>query len=280
MIGWILAAALLAVVLVEFLAWIGRLPARAAVAGWAARQGLPLDEPAVYDLIRHQLRRGRAARTLGFAVAFTFSVAGLFLARGHSPAPAPVSVLASPAVWAAGYLIGGLVGELTRPHPGPWRLRGARLSPRQLGGYLPAGMLAAERCLSLLVILLAPLAERVDITKPMQAAPARVGLADGLVALTVALVLEVGLRLVVHRAQPVGSAGELAVDDAFRATAVHRALAAALAAQLFLLGEQGTTALSPFESLRAWIWILSGGCFVLALRSWSGRNLPSRWQAR
>lgn len=292
MLGWILAAVVLAVALVECLVWTARLPSRAVVDGWAGRHGLALDEPATREDARHQLRRGRVARTLGFAVAFGIGVVSLYLTREplHSPAwygthepqsPLWASILASPGVWVAGYLVGALVGELTRRQPRPWRLRGAPLTPRHLGGYLPAGMLAAERCVALAVIALAPLAAHTDATVLAPSTPSRVGLVEGMVALAAALVVELGLRLVVHRAQPVASTGELAIDDAFRSTAVHRALAAGLAVQLFLLSEQAiTAAFSLVPWLAPGIWLLGAGCFGLALRSWSGRDLPSRWQVR
>jgi hypothetical protein len=288
--GWILGGGVLAVALAEFAVWTMRFPSRAALAGWAGRHGLELDDPATRESVRRQLRRGRIARTLGFGAAFSVGLVSLYLAREPLHAPSwyaehqPqsslwVSILASPAIWAAGYLVGAFTGELTRPHPDPWRLRGAPLSPRQLGGYLPTGMLAAERCLALAVIALTPLAVGARSAAPGLAAPTRVGIPNGIVTLMVALLLEVGLRLVVHRAQRVGSNAELAIDNAFRSTTVHRALAAGLAVQLFLLSEQGSAASFLVPWLADATWWVAAACFALAVRSWSGPGLPSRWRA-
>jgi hypothetical protein len=113
--------------------------------------------------------------------------------------PAPLSVLAFPSAWAAGYLLGGVAAELTRQRPHPRQVRAAILAPRRLADYLPAWMLRSERAVALAVL---------------------------------------GLRAMVRRPQPVASTGELAVDDALRSTSLHRAAGAGLAALLFLLGNQ------------------------------------------
>src|SRR6266536_1718004 len=89
---------------------------------------------------------------LGLIVAA--SLLGIVLAEllvwtGRLPTGAAV------AAWA-----GGLVAELTRPRPDPGKLHAAALTPRTLGGYLSAGMLAAERLVAVAVVALVPLALR------------------------------------------------------------------------------------------------------------------------
>ncbi len=294
MLGLIVAASLLGIVLAELLVWTGRLPTGAAVAAWAGRHGLALDEQTTGDAVRRQLRRGRVARTLGFLAAFAIGEgASLYWAHIHLPSllsgpplPVPFSVLASPSGWAAGYLAGALVAELTRPRPGPGRLRAAALTPRTLGGYLSAGMLAAERLVAVAVVALVPLA--------LRWAPAgwswtfldprgRAGIADGVVAVVIAALVEVGLRMIVRRAQPVASTAALGIDNALRSTSVHRVAAAGLAVQLFLLSEQGATAFSRLgwsyrldwlPLVAFWLGVL---CMALAIGAWTDRGTLSWW---
>src|SRR6266536_4410537 len=262
MLGWIVAASLLGIVLAELLVWTGRLPTGAAVAAWAGRHGLALDEQTTGDAVRRQLRRGRVARTLGFLAAFAIGEgASIYWTHIHPqvllpepppaapPLPVPFSVLASPSGWAAGYLAGALVAELTRPRPDPGKLHAAALTPRTLGGYLSAGMLAAE----------------------------------GVVAVVIAALVEVGLRMIVRRAQPVASTAALGIDNALRSTSVHRVAAAGLAVQLFLLSEQGATAFSRLgwsyrldwlPLVAFWLGVL---CMALAIGAWTDRGTLSWW---
>jgi len=295
MLGWIVAASLLGIVLAELLVWTGRLPTGAAVAAWAGRHGLALDEQTTGDAVRRQLRRGRVARTLGFLAAFAIGEgASLYWTHLHLPSllsgpplPVPFSVLASPSGWAAGYLAGALVGELTRPRPGPGRLRAAALTPRTLGGYLSAGMLAAERLVAVAVIALGPLALAVRGPLPESWTflhpGTDAGITDGVVAAVVAGLVEVGLRMVVRRAQPVASTAALAIDNALRSTTVHRVAAAGLAVQFFLLSEQGPAAFSRMGWSYRLDWLsvaafwLGVGCVALAIGAWTDRGTLSWW---
>jgi hypothetical protein len=89
--------------------------------------------------------------------------------------------------------------------------------------------------------------------------------------------VEVGLRAMVRRPQPLGGTGELAVDDALRSTALHRAAGAGLAALLFLLGNQ----LGALD--RHW-WMLTGllalVCYGLAIGCWKDLTSPLWWPIR
>src|SRR6266536_4487492 len=292
--GWIVAGSLLGVALAEFLVWTGRRPTNAAVAAWAGRHGLALDEQTTGAAVRRQLRRGRLARTLGFLTVFAIGEgASLYWTHIHPPTllpepplPVPFSVLASPSGWAAGYLAGALVAELTRPRPDPGRLHAAALTPRTLGGYLSAGMLAAERLVAVAVVALVPLA--------LRWAPAgwswtfldprgRAGIADGVVAVVIAALVEVGLRMIVRRAQPVASTAALGIDNALRSTTVHRVAAAGLAVQFFLLSEQGPAAFSRMGWSYRLDWLsvaafwLGVGCVALAIGAWTDRGTLSWW---
>jgi hypothetical protein len=89
--------------------------------------------------------------------------------------------------------------------------------------------------------------------------------------------VEIGLRTMVRRPQPVTSTRELAVDDALRSTALHRAAGAGLAALLFLLGNQ----LGALD--RHW-WVLTGFlalvCYGLAIGCWKDLSSPLWWPIR
>jgi hypothetical protein len=142
------------------------------------------------------------------------------------------------------------------------------LAPRRLSDYLPAWMLWAERAVALAVLALVPLAT------PGSAGRAKVTV---IAAITVATLVAVGLRAMVRRPQPLGGPGELAVDDALRSIALHRAAGAGLAALLSLLGNQ----LAVLD--RHW-WVLTGVlglvCYGLAIGCWKDLTSPLWWPIR
>ena len=106
--------------------------------------------------------------------------------------PAPLSMLAFPSAWAAGYLLGAVAAELTRRRPHPRQVRAAMLAPRRLSDYLPAWMLWAERAVALAVLALALLASDTP-SSPGRAIPTVIA------AITVAALVEIGLRAMVRR---------------------------------------------------------------------------------
>jgi hypothetical protein len=269
MLGWALAITTAVALLGLLLRWAARPPDPAAIATWAASYNLQL-HPDEQVYVSNQLRRGRLLRTLGCVIPLVVGQGamvwwGLVHAR---PLPAPLSLLAFPSAWAAGYLLGAVAAELTRPRPHPRPVRAAMLAPRRLSDYLPAWMLWAERAVALAVLALVPLAT------PGSAGRAKVTV---IAAITVATLVAVGLRAMVRRPQPLGGPGELAVDDALRSTALHRAAGAGLAALLFLLGNQ----LAVLD--RHW-WVLTGVlglvCYGLAIGCWKDLTSPLWWPIR
>lgn len=123
---------------------------------------------------------------------------------------------------------------------------------------------------ALAVLALVPLASDTPWS-PGRAIPTAIA------AITVATLVEIGLRAIARRPQPLGGTGELAVDDALRSTALHRAAGAGLAALLFLLGNQ----LGALD--RHW-WVLTGllalVCYGLAIGSWKDLISPLWWPIR
>jgi hypothetical protein len=271
MLGWSLAITAVAL-LVALLRWAARPPDDAAVASWAARYNLSLHTDD-YPQVRRQLRRGRWLRTLGCVVPLVIGEGanvwwGLVYAH---PLPLPLAVLTEPSFWAVGYLLAAVAAELTRRRPDPRSPRAAVLAPRRLADYLPAWMLRAERAVALAVLALAPLASQgVSWTRSRN-------LTTTVAAVAIAALVELSLRAMVRRPQPVATAGELAVDDALRSTSVHRAAGAGLAALLFLLGNQ-------IGGLGGHWWALTGGlglvCYGLAVGCWKDLTSPVRWPIR
>jgi hypothetical protein len=264
------------------LAWNSRLPRPAVVDAWADQHGLAPDErtpagEADWESVRRQLRHGRMARTLGFLVAFVVGEGAVLLWAQPLP-PVPLSVLANPSGWVAGYLIGAIAAELTRPRPG--QVHAAALAPRRLADYVHPRLLPAERAVAVAAIALAPLAAHTAPRRPWTSPLTNAGVVDGIVAALVALLVEVGLRLMVRRAQPVASRTELAVDDAIRSTAVDRAAAAGLATQLFLLGDQAWNAFLHARWLGTVSFLLALVCVILAIGTWNGLGTRGWWPSR
>jgi hypothetical protein len=272
MLGWALAITTAVALLAALLHWAARPPDSDAVATWAASYNLTL-HPDEHADVSQQLRRGRWLRTLGFAVPFVLGQGAMVwwgLVYARPLPPLPLSILALPSAWAAGYLLGAIAAELTRPRPQPRQVRAAILAPRRLADYLPAWMLWAERAVALAVLGLVPLASDTPWS-PGRAIPTAIA------AIVVATSVEIGLRAMVGRPQPVASTGELAVDDALRSTALHRAAGAGLAALLFLLGNQ-------LGALDLNWWVLSGFltlvCYGLAIGCWKDLTSPLWWPIR
>jgi hypothetical protein len=250
-----------------------------AVDAWAAGHGLT-DLPAGgRELAERYLRRGRLFRTVGGAVPFLAGTVApaLWAATRGLPAPWPLSLLGVRS-WLAGYLVGVLVAEWSwaRPHGGP--LRSAALAPRELGGYLPGRVVAGLRLAAVAVVALVPLVAW------LPAAPARElalrgrggALATAAVAVGAALAVELLLRRMVGRPQPVADPDARAVDDALRSTSAHAAAGAGLAIVLLSLSLQlGNLAVDlGVAPARTALVGLSLGCAVAALVAWARIGHP------
>ena len=249
------------------------------VDAWAAGYGLT-DLPAGgRELAERYLRRGRLFRTVGGAVPFLAGTVApaLWAATRGLPAPWPLSLFGVRS-WLAGYLVGVLVAEWSwaRPHGGP--LRSAALAPRELGGYLPGRVVVGLRLAAVAVVALVPLVAW------LPAAPARElalrgrggALATAAVAVGAALAVELLLRRMVGRPQPVADPDARAVDDALRSTSAHAAASAGLAIVLLSLSLQlGNLAVDLGAApARTALVGLSLGSAVAALVAWARIGHP------
>lgn len=275
MLGWTLAITTAVVLLAALLRWAAQPPDTAAVANWAARYDLVV-HPDDRQHVSQQLRRGRWLRTLGFVVPFVIGEGATLwwgVAYDKPLAPFPLRLLAAPSAWAAGYLLGAVAAELTRRRAHPGGLRTAALAPRRLADYLPAWMLWAERAVVVAVLALAPLA---SWGKPWTHSR---GSTTAIAAIALAGLVEVTLRVMVRRPQPVVTTGELAIDDALRSTSIHRAAGAGLAALLFLLPSQlgGLNLGGPWSVIASVAGLL---CYGLAIGCWRDLTSPLWWPIR
>jgi hypothetical protein len=284
MLGLILAVAAGAVTLALLLSWAARTPGAGELNRWAVRYGLELRRED-RRWVAGELRRGRLLRTAAFTATFATGMAAtIWWTTTHevSGLPLALAVLIDPAAWATGYLAGAALAELTRRRPGARPIRSAALVPRRLRDYLPAWMLLTYRGVALVVLALTPVAARPDPglpPPPGSASPSSAAQAvvSGIAAVGIAVLVELALRAMVRRGQPVASPDELAVDDALRSTAVHRTAGAGLAALLFLLGHQ-------MAILNGRWWVLGGLAYLLfyglALGVWKDLTVPLRWRIR
>jgi hypothetical protein len=254
-----------------------------AVDAWAAGHGLTGVPAGRLAPAAGYLRRSRRDRAVGGAVPFvagTVAPAAWAAARGL-PAPWPLGLFDA-RTWLAGYLAGVLVAEWrwARPHGGP--VRSAALVPRRLGAYLPARVLAGQRLAALAVVALVPLVAWL----PAAPAPARAlavrgwggALATAAVAVGVAAAVELLLRRMVRRPQPVADPTARAVDDALRSTSAHAAAGAGLAIVLLSLSLQVANLAANLGAgpARTALVGLSWGCAVTALVAWARLGHPGR----
>ena len=221
-----------------------------AVDVWASGHGLTVLPAGQREPAERYLRRGRLFRTVGGAVPFVTGTVpyALWAATRGLPAPWPLGLFGVRS-WLAGYLAGVLVAEWSwaRPH-------GALVPVIAWGPVAPA-----------------PVRELV--------LRGRGGaLATAAVAVGVTVAVELLLRRMVRRPQPVGDPMALAVDNALRSTSVHAAAGAGLAIVLLSLSLQVTNVATNLASgpARTATVGLAWGCALAALAAWVLVGHPHR----
>jgi hypothetical protein len=205
----------------------------------------------------------------------------LWAATRGLPAPWPLGLFGVRS-WLAGYLAGVLVAEWSwaRPHGG--LVRSAALVPRRLVGYLAARVVVGQRLAALAVVALVP----VIAWGPVAPAPVRElvlrgrggALATAAVAVGVTVAVELLLRRMVRRPQPVDDPMALAADNALRSTSVHAVAGAGLAIVLLSLSLQVTNVATNLVSgpARTATVGLAWGCALAALAAWVLVGHPHR----
>jgi hypothetical protein len=250
------------VVLVVFLPgfWIGE----EAVERWAQSAGLPLTDEN-RRVVRRYLTWNRRARRAGGLVGFVLS--NLYLGIvDHAFAGFPFPFILG------GYLLGAVVAEVVVNRPRR-RSGAALLVARRLDDYLPGRVLALQRGLPLVAVLL-PVAFALSpfpdlVPSPNVEPHTLAGFAvPAAVAVGTALVIEALQRLIVARRQPIASHNDLAVDDAIRSSSLHVLAGAALAMLLFAVAVE-VASLAAFAEASAWpvplAWVPLAGLVAVLL---------------
>jgi hypothetical protein len=250
------------VVLVVFLPgfWIGE----EAVERWAQSAGLPLTDEN-RRVVRRYLTWNRRARRAGGLAGFVLS--NLYLGIvDHAFAGFPFPFILG------GYLLGAVVAEVVVNRPRR-RSGAALLVARRLDDYLPGRVLALQRGLPLVAVLL-PVAFALSpfpdlVPSPNVEPHTLAGFAvPAAVAVGTALVIEALQRLIVARRQPIASHNDLAVDDAIRSSSLHVLAGAALAMLLFAVAVE-VASLAAFAEASAWpvplAWVPLAGLVAVLL---------------
>lgn len=285
------------------LAWALRRPIPAVAERWCERQGVPVTSESV-DLVRRDLRRIRSLRAAGAVipwVVFDAPAAAYNLVielRGPGSAEAEALLAAvvhrSEFSWSGfftdplvnvllGYAVGAVIGELTRRSARARGGRGALLETRRSAAYtaplarwLPGGA-AALAALALAV--------RALIGDAPADAPTTGQLAAGTVIATIIAAAAWAARLwIIRRPQRMVDPVRVAVDDAFRASAVHATAGAASALTLLI----GFGSLGGVIHAGGWdgpLWgaarfLVGVGGFALVVGIWLGFGTSYAWRVR
>lgn len=249
---------------------------------WAGAHGLELTRQG-RPMIEWHLHTARVLRAWG-------AVAGVFLpmlveiawsgqgrilgVSGEGMQPGDVSFIF------VGYLVGALYAEVTLVRPVDRDHPAASLEPRELGDYLPARLLWAQRCAGTAVVGLgvAVVAASFEgaFREPSWASVAPV------VAFTVAFTVGIERlqRWVVRRPQPFTDPSLVTADDALKAQAVHSLAGGGLAVLLFFCSGMALMLAASGGSVVAWaMGLLAVPPLILALVSC--QHVGSRpWRVR
>ncbi len=249
---------------------------------WAGAHGLELTFRSRPLVVWH-LRTARVLRAWG-------AVAGVFLptlvelawsgrgrilgVSGEGMQPGDVGFIF------IGYLVGALYAEVALVRPVNRDRTAASLVPRELGNYLPARLLWAQRCAGAAVVVLAVAVGAASFEgafrEPSWASVAPV------VAFFVAFTLGIERlqRWVVRRPQPFTEASLVAADDALKAQAVHSLAGGGLAVLLFSCSGIASVLAASGGSVVAWaMGLLAVPPLILALVSC--QHVGSRpWRVR
>jgi hypothetical protein len=254
------------------------------IADWARAHGVELTAEN-RALVARYLRAGRILRTWGVIAglllpsAIELAVSGQVRLLGfgtHDAAP-----YAGPMGAFVGYLVGALFAEVSIARPVDPARRSASLVPRELGQYLPRGLLRAQRALVVVVVLGWPVLGLVPYDRGQAATPEWLTLLSAAGAFAAFGVgLEALERWLVRRPQPYTGPSLVAADDAIRAQSVHSLAGSGLA--LLLLACSAiclVLASSDVALLRVTMWLPAVVALLLSIRACLDIG-PRAWRVR
>lgn len=276
--GWVMlgisAAVGVSVVALAFFA-----PSQRRALAWADRYGLELTD-GNRPLIARYIRRTRSLRAIGGATGWLAPM--VFVSFTNRPFPLGGNSLA---LALGGYLLGAMIAETTflRPLRAPGELRSASLIPRALGDYVAPFAVWALRLLPLVTVGMAALYAFVpkQDARPVDPSVQFVVLISG-VLVVFAIAVELILRAIVGRAQPVTSPELAAADDAIRASSIHAFSGAAIGMLLVGVGwavfSVGTiTSVRALHGALPWLAIVA---ISMAVYAWIYLGHPRTWRVR
>lgn len=253
-------------------------PSHKRVGSWADRYGVELTETN-RPLISRYIRRTRSLRAIGGAVGWLAPM--VFVDLTSRPFPLGGNSLACAL---GGYLLGAMIAETTflrRARKG--ESRSASLVPRALADYVAPFAVWALRVLPLMTVGLAALYAVVpkQADRPVDPSVQFVLLMSGLLVLF-AVVVELNLRAIVGRAQPVTSQDVGAADDAIRASSIQAFSGSAIGMLLVGIG-WATFTVGSMTSVRALHGVLPWLAIVTissAVYAWIYLGHPRTWRVR
>ena len=289
------------------LTWALRRPLPSIAESWCERRAVAVTSTSV-ALVRHDLWRARSFRTFGAIVGWVVGNApgsaynhvvelrgvasaeaeALLAAATAGTGSAGRGVLLNPLVLALlGYAVGVIIAEVTRRSLRAPGGRGARLETRRSNAYtasLARWLPGTGAALAVLALSLRALLGDVEADSGA-GTPAITDLAVGAALATVVAAAAAGIRgWVIRRPQRMVEPDRVAIDDAFRASAVHGIAGAASALSLLV----AFSALDGVIRAGGWdgpLWafarfLVGLGGFTLALGVWLGFGTSYDWTVR
>lgn len=280
MVGWSLGIAVYAATVGLLLYRAFRPQRRPEVLEWATSHGLRTTD-LDWDQASRYLYRSRRLRTVGFVIPLlaggTTSIIWALVYTQSSP-PFPFDLLSQPS-WLVGYLLGAVLAEVTWTRP---RTRNAAaLVPRRVADYIGRPALILIHVAGLAAIAVGVIGHWFlagQIRNGFEFGPA-----PAVTAAAVLVTMEASLWFIVRRRQPVGSESQMMLDDALRATTIHRIAGAGLAMMFLFLGYELFSIGGGIEGQALRIILPWAGLvcvFVGAPLSWRRVGHPRLWLVR
>jgi hypothetical protein len=253
-------------------------PSATRLDAWARRYGFALTV-GNRSLVARYVRRTRTMQVAGAAIGFLASPVYVGITGRRFPLGDSWVALA-----VGGYLVATVLAEATYSRrPPATHVRGASLSPRTPGDYVPSATIWMIRILPLVAVALSVVYAVVPKAPQRSLDPSVTFLLVASVVLVAfAIAIETTLRAIVARPQPATSEDVVAADDAVRASSIHGLSGAAVALMLLSAGWElvsagEVTSVTILSQVLPWLGVLTD---VTALGAWIGLGHPRSWRVQ